>query len=107
MISQHGAAIWKGLFPERGLQGCDRPRFGWQLGIGRIKPQSSGVHTVTQAGGCRAIVEDMAEMRSTSRAEGLGAHHPQAIVMHLAYVVRSKWLKEARPTRAGFKFGAG
>ena len=69
--------------------------------------QGRGVHAVAEAGGFRAIVEDMPEMGIAFGAGNRRANHPQSRVTDLGYVFFGYGSPEAGPSGAGVKFGSG
>src|SRR4051794_16749830 len=71
-----------------------------------MEHQREAVHAVAQAGGLRAIIEDVAEMAAAAAAVDLGAQHAESAVLGLADRVVER-LVEARPAGATLEFGLG
>jgi hypothetical protein len=69
--------------------------------------QGSGIHAVAQAGGLRAVREDVAEMGVALAAEHFGAFHAKAAVGLLDDVLFGDGSPEAWPAGAGLKLGVG
>src|SRR5690242_15299478 len=75
-------------------------------GAGRLEIQRQTVDAVAQAGGRRAVVEDMAEMPAAAPAVDFGALHDECVVRSGSDRIR-QGLPEARPACAGFEFRLG
>src|SRR4051794_24737547 len=69
---------------------------------GGAEAQREPIHAITQAGGLRPVVEDMAEVPATARAQDLGALDHQASV-GAGYDRARQRLPEARPAGAAFE----
>jgi hypothetical protein len=69
--------------------------------------QRSRVHAVAQASGLRSIREDMAQVGIALAAERFGAHHPQAGIGFLSYILFGDRRPKARPAGTGIKLGVG
>src|SRR3954470_22637351 len=67
--------------------------------------EGDAVQAIAQAGRCRAVIEDVAEMRTATRAKHFVAFHPEAAVFHTRDDSRNEWLCETGPARAGFELG--
>ncbi len=79
-----------------------------------IEPQALGaldelhrhrIHAVAQAGGPRAIVENMAQMRIATGADHLGAHGTETGVGLLDYILLGNGLPETGPAGARVELG--
>jgi hypothetical protein len=77
----------------------------WFLLEGEV--QGGGVDAVPKTGGRRSVFEDMSEMGVTAATHDLGSHHEVAAIRVLFDVLRRHRRPEARPARAGVKFGIG
>src|SRR5579884_4081126 len=77
------------------------------MALGRTKVERDGVHAVALTGGRWAIVEHVAEMRSTSPAQHFGPQHPMGGVFNQLYVLPIHRIVEAGPARARLKLGGG
>src|SRR5262249_49178518 len=73
----------------------------------RLEVETHRVQTVAQTGGCRPVVEDVAEVRAAGRAMDLGAAHEQAAVFLGLDVFRRRRRPKVRPTRTRFELGVG
>ena len=69
--------------------------------------QRRGVHAVAEAGGFRAIVEDVPEVGVAFGAGNRRASYPQSRVTDLGYVFFGDGSPEAGPSGTGVEFGGG
>ena len=69
--------------------------------------QRNGVEAVPEAGGFRAIVEDVAEMGGAPGTKHFGAFHAVTAVGNFGDVIRFNRFQKTRPAGAGIEFSAG
>src|SRR4029077_17264866 len=72
-----------------------------------IQAKADRVDAVALAGGCRAVLEDVSEVRPAAPAGHLGAHHAVAAIGVQVDRVRDRRLREAPPAGAGVELGVG
>src|SRR6476469_10858710 len=89
---------------NRRTTGSSRPKQGAALRT-RLELQRNAIQAVTKAGRCRAVIEDMTEMRAASRAKNFVAFHPEAVVFHGRDDSGNERLRKTGPTGSGFEFG--
>src|SRR6185369_1931168 len=77
-----------------------------RLRAGGLEHQREAVDAVAQAGGFRAVVEDVAEMAAAAAAMHLGAQHAEGAVLGLADRVVERLVK-TRPAGAALELGVG
>src|SRR5271165_3898131 len=71
-----------------------------------MKGKREAVHAVTQAGGLRSVVEDVAEMAAAATAMHFVPHHAKGAVLGGADGIVERFV-EARPTGAALELGLG
>jgi len=76
-------------------------------GLGLDEGQGGGVHAVTQAGGTRAVVEDVAEMGVALGTLHLIANHTEADIAIGLDVLLGDRLPEAGPAGARVELRSG
>jgi hypothetical protein len=75
--------------------------------LGCVEVQGDGVDAVAQAGGRRAVLEDVAEMGAAAAAQDFRSPHAVACVMLRIHDSFGDGLVEAGPAGAGVEFGVG
>src|SRR5438552_13266911 len=78
-----------------------------QQSLFRLQLQRRRIDAVAQAGRAGAVVEDVAEMAVTFRAQHLGADHAVADIVFLVDMAIRRGRGKARPAAAGIEFRVG
>ena len=73
--------------------------------FGLLEIQDHTVDAITEAGGWRAVVENMPQVGFTTAAHDFGAIHSMAVVGVIDYAAFADGLIKAGPATTTFKFG--
>ncbi len=73
----------------------------------RHKIEHNRIHAEALVGGCRAIVEDVTEVRIATGTEHFYAPHTVSIVWHIGDTIRANGFVEAGPAATAGKFCIG